>query len=583
MRAWLLALSLPAVAVAGPVAPKFNASSAQGSHGAASAFDGLLSTAWVEDKPGQGVGEWLEVDLGADTAVRTVTVWGGHFGSRDDWRDHHRVAEVTLSGTGPEGAWKVGAVLGDRFASKTIAVDKTTRTLRVTVDRAYDGAVRDELHIAEIAFDFDEKPDPAWEEAIGKAVAKSKTTRDLPTQWPAALDAAYAACKARESYNKNFEIIGLAAVRGPEWRLPFVQQLVPVGRRLSALQFDEAAVEMLGRLKDPNAIAYLEVAAAGARREKDRQWLEESVRVFAAYAELMRAPRTSVPNWGSTGMEKGAFRGRGEPLALATDSQGNVWVADTGNNRVQRLTAAGSPDLVIGGAEKGVATRWFGEEGEPYATAAMPGAGPTEFQQPIDLDVGNYDILAVVDADLRVRTFNADGTPKAQWELPSVWRPTAGQGVSSPIVTWKGDDFYFIVRDEVFVYTADGAQKASFHLEGGPAQSAVIGAGGKLLVRHAGEKSLTEYKAEDGFKLGAWIKKGLPDDGAEDWDLCSDADDSVYIVTDAGFVYKFNKKGKFIKQYQVFENAKDLVRVAAFSNLILVSAKDAIARVEQEE
>jgi len=578
------ALLTPTLAFA---APKFTASTAKKTekkdHSAAMAFDGLLTTSWAEDKAGPGEGEWVEVDLGVDTKIGILTVWGGAFGGREEWGGRNRAATITISGTGPDGEFSKGAELGDRYARKDISLNKTVRVLRITVDEIHNGSVFDETHIAEIGFDLKEDADPAWEEAIAKNLSRSRSTRELAAQWPDVLRGHYDACKADEEFRTNFKAIGAAAMHGPEYRVAQVQKVVPVGHRLKLMQFDETAVDMLGRLKDPNAILFLEAAAAGALSRDDSQWLMDSVRFFEAYQDLIRNPRATVPNWGSTGMEKGAFMGRGESLALAADSAGNVWVADTGNNRVQRLTAAGTPDKILGTEKKAIVESWFGDDSEPYAAGAAAGTKPGEFTQPLDLTVGNYDILAVVDATLRVQLFDAEANFKKEWTLDTAWRPGGGSGIGTPIVSWKGDDFYFIVRDEVFVYTAEGELKTRYNLEGGAVQCAEIAAGGRLLVRHVGTRDIIEYRPEDGFRNGTWIKKGLPDDGSEDWDIATDADDSVYIVTDAGRVYKYNKRGKFLKEYTVWENPRDVARVAAFSNLIYVSGKDEVARVEQEE
>ena len=585
--AFLMAAALlaPAAASAGA---KFSSSTAKTSdkadHGADKVFDGLLTTSWAEDAAGQGLGQWIEVDLGQDVQVGTLSIWGGAFGGQEDWSGKGRLAEATLTMKGADGEVTKSVSLGDRYARKDVQVDATFRTLRVTIDEVHEGAIFAETHIAEIAFDLRADVDPAWQAAIDKNLSRSKSTRGLAEAWPEVLGAAYDACRENNEYSANFKIIGAAAARGPEYLVEQVQKAVPVGHRLKMLQWNEDAVDYLGKLKDANAVKYLEIAAAGAIVTEDRQWLLESVLFFRAYQDLRSSRRGTVPNWGSTGLEKGAFRGRGESLALAADSTGNLWVSDPGNNRVQRLTQQGTADLVIGHAEEGIVDVWFGDRGDPYASASKAGKGPTEFIQPYDLAVGNYDILAVVDATLRVRTFDAENKPKAQWRIESSKTPSAGAGVGTPIVTWLGDEFFFIVRDEVFVYNAMGELQRRFTLEGGAVQCGIIAAGGKLLVRHTGERTITEYKASDGFRQGTWIKKGVPDDGSEDWDMATDEKDSVYVVTDAGLVYVWNKRGKFVRQYTVWENPRDLPRVAVWSNVIYVSStKNEITRVEMEE
>jgi hypothetical protein len=587
--AWalILALLLPASALAGP---KFTASSARvtdkESFAPEMAFDGLLNTSWGEDAPGVGIDHWLEVDLGEETEIGTLSIWGGAFSGHEYWNARGRVAELAIVGTNDDGKAVVEKTveLGDRYARKDTTIDATVRKLRFTLVEVHEGAVFADTHIAEVAFDFKKKPDPAWMDEINTKIDKDRKLQEKPSEAREALESAYAACKIEEDYSRNFKTIAWYAVHGPEYMVELVNKYVPVGHRLKVLQFNEDALEMLGKLRDANAIQYLEIAAAGARKSSDREWLMESVAYFEAYQDLIRTPRASIPNWGVEGMEKGAFQSRGEPLSISVDSAGNVWVADVGNNRVQRLTPAGTADLVIGGDEKKIVESWFGDTTAPYASGSEAGTTTSRFSQPLFVSVGNYDYVMVIDAEMRVQVFDSEkGELKTHWQLETHWRPSAGTGNGTPIITWLEDDFYIIVKDEVFIYTPEGELKARYNLEGGNVQSAVIAAGGKLLVRHVGTREIVEYKPEDGFRQGAWLRKPVEDDGSEDWDMATDEKDNVYVVTDAGNVFKWNKKAKFIEKIQVFENPRDMPRIAVFDTIIYISAKNQISRTVQEQ
>ena len=48
---------------------------------------------------------------------------------------------------------------------------------------------------------------------------------------------------------------------------------------------------------------------------------------------------TFVTTWGSSGTGDGQFNA---PLGVATDGNGNVYVADTNNNRIQKFDASGT-------------------------------------------------------------------------------------------------------------------------------------------------------------------------------------------------------------------------------------------------
>lgn len=584
----LAAASLPLTASA---APKFSSSSNHDSGkvvlGPELAFDGLLNTSWAEGKSGDGAGEWIEVDLGEDRTIAVVSVWAGDFASKEAWKGRGRGAEITVSGKGPDGEFSVGAELGDRFSRKDVSIGKNVRTLRVTIDSVHLGDVFESTHIAEIAFDFHDsnltkEALTTAEEKINKEVARSRSTRELPELEPPTLKEAYLDCKDNTEYSANFKVLGAIVTSGWQWRIPFVQKFVPVGYRRQALQFNAKAAGYLVKLKDPNAISYFESAAAGTQNLDDREWLFLEVKYLLAEQDLRRSRRATVPQWGSTGFENGAFMSRGEALDIEVDSAGNLWTIDVGNNRIQRFTPAGTADKVLGG-EGGIAEKWFGDKGDPYATAAMPGTEVGQFEQPLAISVGNYDVLVVIDSALRVQTWDAEFVPKAQWTIDKDWKPSSGRGAGTPIITWLDDDFYFIIKDEVFIYTAAGELKTRYVLEGGDVQAAVIAAGGKLLVRHAATTEIIEYKPADGFRQGKFLKGGVPDDGSEDWDMCTDSDDNLYVATDGGNVHIWNKRGKFIETLQPWERARNMPRCAVNGPIVYVIAKDEIARIQREE
>jgi len=585
----ITSLLVPALASAKSKAPSFSASTQKKTEkeefGPDKAFDGLLSTSWAEDKPGLGEEEWIEVNLGEDREISSVSVWGGAFESSEEWGGRGRIADGTLSLMNADGevVKTKSFEIGDRFARKDIKLGDpvTVRTLRITIDVVHEGSIFADTHISEVAFDFTSRVDSTWEEAIAEKVEKSRSLKKVVEADGEEFKTLWSALKADEDYSKNFKVLGSRAVRGPSYRVELVQDLVPVGLRLQHLQFDEISVEKLGVLKDGNAVAYLESASAGAVLADDREWLGEAIVMFRAFQTLRKAVRVNIKSWGTTGLEQGALLGRGEPLSADIDSAGNLWVADTGNNRIQRFNAAGSADKLIGGT-KAILRDWFGEDGDPYASGSDVGAGPGQFHQPVAVAVGNYDIVAVIDSRLRMQTFDSEGAPKAQWTVDSTWKPKSGLGNGTPIITWLDDDFFVVIKDEVFQYTADGELKSRYNLEGGDVQAAVV-AKGRLLVRHSGDRDIIEYKPEDGFRQGKFNRKDIPEDGSEDWDLASDEDDNLYIATDAGKIHKYNKRGRFVTTLEAFERGREMPRIAIFGPLIYVVANDEIARVEQTE
>ena len=100
------------------------------------------------------------------------------------------------------------------------------------------------------------------------------------------------------------------------------------------------------------------------------------------------------------GSGPGEFR---EPYNLALDGQGNIYVADFGNNRIQKL----SPD------------------GEPLAQWGSQGDGPGQFLRPTGVAVDGPGNIYVADAgSRRIQKLSPAGEPLAHWDTE---RPAPGQ------------------------------------------------------------------------------------------------------------------------------------------------------------
>lgn len=98
-----------------------------------------------------------------------------------------------------------------------------------------------------------------------------------------------------------------------------------------------------------------------------------------------------VRTWGQYGTDMGAFI---NPVGIAIGNAGRVYVAETGNNRVQRFDADGNWQLMWGTA----------------------GNGDEEFRGPHGITVGPDGNVYVADAgNHRVQVFDADGAYVRQW------------------------------------------------------------------------------------------------------------------------------------------------------------------------
>ena len=156
---------------------------------------------------------------------------------------------------------------------------------------------------------------------------------------------------------------------------------------------------------------------------------------------------TFLKNWGSQGPEAGQFQ---EPWGVAADAQGNVYVADTWNHRVQKFSPDGDFLLQWGtfGDTKGApdgqpGVFWgpraiaFDSQGNVYVTDTgnkrvqvftpegqfvrqfgQVGAGDGQFEEPVGIAIDPSDNIYVADAwNRRIQKFDSKAAYVAQWPV----------------------------------------------------------------------------------------------------------------------------------------------------------------------
>ncbi|MCZ7575549.1 MAG: 6-bladed beta-propeller [Dehalococcoidia bacterium] len=115
------------------------------------------------------------------------------------------------------------------------------------------------------------------------------------------------------------------------------------------------------------------------------------VRVYNTDLEL----RASFGDPPDTSKAPGPFDLFG-PRDAAVDSSGNVWVTDTGNDRIQVFTL----------------------DGQFVRTIGSSGSGPGQFDEPVGIDIGPDGAIYVADMyNSRVQVLNPDGTYRAQFTV----------------------------------------------------------------------------------------------------------------------------------------------------------------------
>ncbi|HEV2476651.1 MAG TPA: 6-bladed beta-propeller [Candidatus Dormibacteraeota bacterium] len=153
-----------------------------------------------------------------------------------------------------------------------------------------------------------------------------------------------------------------------------------------------------------------------------------------------------LAQWGSYGAAPGQFN---NPIGIAVDQQGDVFVSEEGGDRVQKLSATGQPlaqwgtlgsgpgqfnvpyDLALDASgnvyvsEPGPFApgnnriQKFSSAGVPLARWGGPGAGPGQFSNPTGLAIDSQGNVFVADTgNNRVEELSPTGQYLAQWQAP---------------------------------------------------------------------------------------------------------------------------------------------------------------------
>jgi hypothetical protein len=460
-----------------------------------------------------------------------------------------------------------------------VPVAGNATAVRVSVDEAFEGYVYNDTFVAEIALNFvgGERPDSV----------------DVAQRWQGTPAAETAWQKNKDHIVALFDTIN-AAEFGDSDALdaimdqagdgaPFMRDRirdVPFGWRVSALPPDEVAIDALLKLKDPNGIPALEIAALRLHGD-DASGLAERVEMFYAYQELIGGGSSNIPYWGQEGWEPGALRSFGEPMGIAIDQFADLYVADLGNSRIQRFNREGRADRQWGG-EAGIANAWFGGTRRYYVAGAAPAEEPGRFVNPVDVAVipgKDADGFAVLDARGRVQVFDGAGDTTIGWTVRSEDTIVPGVG-GEGYIEWVGDRLVVVWGGEAMVYGLDAEETGRFEIEDGTPNGAVA-LKGKLGLIFG--KELVLYSI-DGFRHGNLLDeqdaRGL---GYEDWDVAVDERGKLWAVTDTGTVVKYKKPGRVDYAVGVGTTSLSHPRLAVYDDIVFVLESDRILRADALE
>jgi NHL repeat/6-bladed beta-propeller len=237
-------------------------------------------------------------------------------------------------------------------------------------------------------------------------------------------------------------------------------------------------------------------------------------------------------SFGKAGTGEGQFK---QPnLGIATDSEGNIWVADTENNRVEK----------------------FNSKGEYLSQFGKEGTGNGEFKSPKGLALDPSGNIWVVDSgNNRVQKFNSKGEYLGQFGKEGTGE---GQFISPAGITFSGTNFFVVDSGNNRVQKFNSSFKllAQFGKEGsgdGEFKSptgVLVDAAGRLWVVDTGNDRVQRFNLTT-LKYAA--KVGEKGSGKGQFEsptgIASDFQERLWVVDSGnGRLEKFNHEGEYQDQ-----------------------------------
>jgi sugar lactone lactonase YvrE len=247
----------------------------------------------------------------------------------------------------------------------------------------------------------------------------------------------------------------------------------------------------------------------------------------AAYDQfLIFAPdATFLESWGAPGNGDGEFRfanpraqGNHNGGGVAFDQAGNIYVADTGNVRIQKF-----------GPDRAFITSWGSE-----------GAGAGQFRRPVDVAVDGQGRVYVSDEDRdAIEVFTSDGEWLASWPTSGAPAGIAAAPASGNPLDPNGAAVLWVAQsDGVLAFSAAGERLATWGAAGedneafrNPLDVAVDEAGRVFVAEH--DADLVRVLAPDGTVLGALGQPGAePGKFQTPRGIALDGEGHAYVVED---------------------------------------------------
>ncbi len=241
---------------------------------------------------------------------------------------------------------------------------------------------------------------------------------------------------------------------------------------------------------------------------------------------------TYLTQWGTSGTGNGQFN---SPFGVAVDTQGNVYVVDTGNYRIQKFNSSG-----------GYLTQW-----------GSLGTGNGQFNSPAKVAADSSGNIYVADSgNNRIQKFDSSGTYLAQWGSLGNGN---GQFASPSGVAVDASDNVFVTdinNHRIQKFNSSGVYLTQWGTSGngngqfdGPFGVAVD-TPGNIYVADSGNNRIQKFDS-GGTYLTQWVSLGT---GNGEFDhpaeVAVDTSGNVYVA-DSGNnrIQKFDSGGTYLAQW----------------------------------
>ena len=546
------------------------------------AVDGLFGSGWGEGQEGYGEGAWLELDFGSVREVSEVNLWPGNLSEgKKSFREYSRPkkVKVTLSGGGQDHVLELVFLDGIQRFDERLDTPVKARTMRIEVVEVYEGFVFSDCFIAEAGINFHSSRGELegllkWLDTPAAIKAAEAHEDKVKAAFQAVTDAEF-------GDEEQLAWIMDQAGDGAEYIRSKVPSVVDVGFRAAAIKPDSMAIDALQKLKDANSIPAIEMALlrSSGRRAED---LKDLVEIFYAYQQLVGGPSLNVPYWGESGWTLGQIQSFGEPIPIEATADGDLYIADIGNNRIQRFGYNGGAQRQWGGSQPDITDVWFEDGRTWYVSGAAPGDRNNEFKNPLDVELipmpEEQTGFAVLDASLRVQLFDGEGRPLIGWPVQSDVQLDDGVGGEGYLAyVAKKKLLYVILGEELIAYTMEAEEVGRWELEDGTPNGVEVGKNGKLYMVYG--RDVIKYDL-DGFRHGVIWDEEVLGDGFEDMDITRDEEGKLWIVTDQGWVFKMKSEKKVDYAVRFTEVSLIHPRIAVQEDILYCVDRDRIIRLD---